>query len=426
MIEKNQALQLFHDLVDDLGDPNFVWQLVALAASTGVAWLLARWWLRNHSTSAGRLRDASARLAFPLSGLVLVGATKLVLEHFIHINLFRLAIPLFASLVLVRGVVYVLRQAFPRAAWLATWERIIATLIWGGLALHILGLLPFVIEALERVSIPFGGLSGLNLWILLRATVTVFLTVVVALWVSGLIEARLMRLQGVDSNLRIVGVRVTKALLTVAAFVTGLSLVGIDMTAFSVFTGALGVDLGLGMQRIASNYVSGFVILLDHSIHLGDMIQVGADSGQVTKITTRYTVLKHPTGSEFIIPNESLITTVVQNQSYSDTRLRLGTTVGVAYDTDLELAMRLMREAALAQPRVLTDSAPRVFLTAFADSSINLELGFWIADPEEGKLNIVSDINLAIWQSFKEHGIQIPFPQREVRVLNDKSAENPE
>ncbi|MGA9394728.1 MAG: mechanosensitive ion channel protein MscS, partial [Azonexus sp.] len=137
-------------------------------------------------------------------------------------------------------------------------------------------------------------------------------------------------------------------------------------------------------------------------------------------------VLKHPTGSEFIIPNESLITTVVQNQSYSDTRLRLGTTVGVAYDTDLELAMRLMREAALAQPRVLTDSAPRVFLTAFADSSINLELGFWIADPEEGKLNIVSDINLAIWQSFKEHGIQIPFPQREVRVLNDKSAENPE
>ena len=206
----------------------------------------------------------------------------------------------------------------------------------------------------------------------------------------------------------------------------GLSLVGIDMTAFSVFTGALGVGLGLGMQRIASNYVSGFVILLDQSIHLGDMIQVGNDSGQVTKITTRYTVLKHPTGSEFIIPNESLITTVVQNQSYSDTRLRLGTTVGVAYDTDLELAMRLMREAALAQPRVLTDNEPSVFLTAFADSSINLELGFWIADPEEGRANIVSDVNLAIWRSFKEHGIQIPFPQREVRVLNDRTAENPE
>ena len=350
----------------------------------------------------------------------------LVLEHFIHINLFRLAIPLLASLVLVRGVVYVLRQAFPRAAWLATWERIIATVVWSALALHILGLLPYVIEALERVAIPFGGLKDFNLYVLLRASVTVFLTVVIALWVSGLIESRLMRLQGVDSNLRIVGVRVTKALLTVAALVTGLSLVGIDMTAFSVFTGALGVGLGLGMQRIASNYVSGFVILLDHSIHLGDMIQVGNDSGQVSKITTRYTVLKHPSGSEFIIPNESLITTVVQNQSYSDTRLRLGTTVGVAYDTDLELAMRLMREAALAQPRVLTDNEPSVFLTAFADSSINLELGFWIADPEEGRANIVSDVNLAIWRSFKEHGIQIPFPQREVRVLNDRTAENPE
>ena len=426
MNAQKQALQLFHDLLDDLGDPNFVWQLVALAASIGVAWLVARWWLRNHGGSVGRLRDASARLAFPLAGLLLVGATKLVLEHFIHINLFRLAIPLLASLVLVRGVVYVLRQAFPRAAWLATWERIIATVVWSALALHILGLLPYVTEALERVAIPFGGLKDFNLYVLLRASVTVFLTVVIALWVSGLIESRLMRLQGVDSNLRIVGVRVTKALLTVAALVTGLSLVGIDMTAFSVFTGALGVGLGLGMQRIASNYVSGFVILLDHSIHLGDMIQVGNDSGQVSKITTRYTVLKHPSGSEFIIPNESLITTVVQNQSYSDTRLRLGTTVGVAYDTDLELAMRLMREAALAQPRVLTDNEPSVFLTAFADSSINLELGFWIADPEEGRANIVSDVNLAIWRSFKEYGIQIPFPQREVRVLNDRTAENPE
>jgi small-conductance mechanosensitive channel len=425
MTQKNPALQLFRDLVDDLGDPNFVWQLVALAVCVGVAWLFARWWVgRHHQEGAGRLRDAGARLVFPLTAIVLVGIAKLVLQNFIHVNLFRLAMPLLGSMALVRGVVFVLRQAFPKATWLATWERIIATFIWGWLALYITDLAPHVIDALERVVFPLGA-QRLNLWLILQGIVTVFLTVVAALWIAGLIEARLMRMEGVDSSLRIVGVRVAKALLTVAALVTGLSLVGIDMTAFSVFTGALGVGLGLGMQRIASNYVSGFIILLDRSIHLGDVVQVGADSGQVSKITTRYTVLKNPGGVEFIVPNEALISNVVQNQSYSDTRLRLATTIGVAYDTDLDLAMRLMREAAAAQPRVLADSPPRVFLTAFAESAINLELGFWIADPEEGRGNIVSDINLAIWQAFKENGIRIPFPQREVRVVDEKTAEQP-
>jgi small-conductance mechanosensitive channel len=323
---------------------------------------------------------------------------------------------------LVRAVVFVLRQAFPKATWLTTWERIIASLVWGWLALYITDLTPHVVEALEGVVFPLGA-QRINLWMILQGIITVFLTVVVALWVAGVIEARLMRMEGVDTNLRIVGVRVAKTLLTVAALVTGLSMAGIDMTAFSVFTGALGVGLGLGMQRIASNYVSGFIILLDRSIHIGDVVQVGADSGQVTKITTRYTVLKHAAGTEFIVPNEALISNVVQNQSYSDTRMRLTTTVGVAYDTDLELAMRLMCEAAAAQRRVLRESPPSVFLTAFAESAINLELGFWIIDPEAGRGNIISDINLAIWNAFRENGIQIPFPQREVRLLNEKAAD---
>jgi small-conductance mechanosensitive channel len=421
--QHNEVLQLLRELVADFRDPNFVWQLVALAACVGAGWLISRWWLaRHHKADGGRLHDAGARLVFPVSALVLVGVTKLVLQNFIHINLFRLAIPLLASMALVRAVVFVLRQAFPRATWLTAWERIIASFVWGWLALYITDLAPHVIEALEGVVFPLGA-QRITLWMILQGIITVFLTVVVALWIAGVIEARLMRVESVDTNLRIVGVRVAKSLLTVAALVTGLTMAGIDMTAFSVFTGALGVGLGLGMQRIASNYVSGFIILLDHSIHIGDIVQVGADSGQVTKITTRYTVLKHPAGTEFIVPNEALISNVVQNQSYSDTRMRLSTTVGVAYDTDLELAMRLMSEAATAQPRVLSESPPRVFLSAFADSAINLELGFWIADPEEGKGNIISDINLAIWQAFKAHGIQIPFPQREVRMLEKKTAE---
>ena len=415
-VTRDPALKLFNDLVADMREGHFFLQVVIVLACVGVAWLVAVWWRRRHVEGAGRIADAGARLAFPLGGMLLTGIALIALKPFIHVNLLKVALPLFGSMALVRAVVFVLRQAFPKATWLAAWERIIAFVIWGSLALYITNLAPHVIEALEGVTFPLGA-QRLNLWLILQGMVTVFLTVVVALWVAGIVEARLMRMDSVDSSLRIVSVRVAKALLTVAALVTGLTIVGIDMTAFSVFTGALGVGLGLGMQRIASNYVSGFIILLDRSIRIGDVVQVGADAGQVSKITTRYTVLKHAAGTEFIVPNEALIANVVQNQSYSDTRLRLATTVGVAYDTDLELAMRLMRDAAAAQPRVLSDAPPAVFLTAFTDSAISLELGFWIADPEAGRGNVVSDVNLAIWRAFNENGIRIPFPQREVRLL---------
>ena len=409
--QHNEALQLFRDLVDDLRDPNFVWQVVTLAACVGAAWLFARWWIgRHHQEGAGRLKDAGARLAFPLTAVALVGIARLVLQQFIHVNLFRLALPLLGSMALVRAVVFVLRQAFPKATWLTAWERIIATFIWGWLALYITDLAPDVIAVLEDVVFPLGA-QRLNLWMVLQGIVTVFFTVVAALWVSGLVEARLMRMDGVDSSLRIVGVRVSKTLLTVAALVTGLTLVGIDMTAFSVFTGALGVGLGLGMQRIASNYVSGFIILLDRSIHIGDVVQVSGTGGQVSKITTRYTVLKNTGGVEFIVPNEALISNVVQNQSYSDTRVRVATTVGVTSDTDLDLAMRLMAEAASGHRRILADPAPKVLLTTFGDGSVQLELGFWIADPEAGKGGVTSDVNIAIWRAFRDHGIEISFPQ---------------
>jgi small-conductance mechanosensitive channel len=422
MSQKNPALQLFNDLWADFSDPDFIWQVVALVACLGLAFLIAGWWQKRHAEGAGRLSDAGSRLAFPLLGMILIGAARLALKPFFHVNLLKLALPLLGSMALVRGVVFVLRQAFPRATWLTTWERIIATLVWGWLALYITDLAPYFIDSLEQVEFAIGK-QRVDLWQISHGLITVFLTVVLALWIAGLIESRLMRVDTLDSSLRIVGIRVAKALLTVVAIVASLALVGIDMTALSVFTGALGVGLGFGLQKIASNYVSGFIILLDRSIRIGNIIQVGAEAGQVTQITTRYTVLKHPGGTEYIVPNETLIGTTVQNQTYSDSSLRLATTVGVAYDCDLDLAMRLMAEAAAAQSRVQAEPAPRAFLTQFADSAINLEVGFWIADPEEGKGNVVSDINLAIWRSFREHGVESPFPQRDVRIVHEKSAD---
>ncbi|MBL0352628.1 MAG: mechanosensitive ion channel domain-containing protein [Candidatus Dechloromonas phosphoritropha] len=424
MTDRYPALTLLRNLLEDVRDPNFIWQLLALAACLGVAWLIERWWRGRHAEGAGRLRDAGSRLVFPLSAMLLVGVTELALANFTNVNLLKLAMPLLSSLALVRSVVFVLRQAFPAATWLTTWERIIATAVWGWVALYLTDLAPYVIDALEQVDFALGR-QRVNLWMIVHGLFTALLTVVAALWIAGIIETRLMMVDTLDSSLRIVGVRVAKALLTVAAIVTSLSLVGIDMTAFSVFTGALGVGLGLGMQKIASNYVSGFIILLDRSIRLGNVVQVGTDVGQVTRITTRYTVLKNTTGTECIVPNDLLISSVVQNQTYSDTRLRLATTIGVAYDTDLDLAMRLMTEAASGQRRVLADPAPKVLLTLFGDSSILLELGFWIADPEAGKGGVTSEVNLAVWRAFSDNGIQVPFPQCEVRMLNKITAEQP-
>jgi len=213
--------------------------------------------------------------------------------------------------------------------------------------------------------------------------------------------------------------RLAKALLSIIALLLSLSLVGIDVTTLSVFSGALAVGLGFGLQKIASNYVSGFIILLDRSIRLGNLVSVDdKTTGTVTQITTRYTVLRTLTGTEVIIPNEYLVSNIIRNLSFTDTRVRVVLHVQVGYDSDLEQAMHLMVEAARQQPRVLADPAPGVMLTEFAENGINLELGIWVSDPETGTGNVRSDIGLAILKSFRENAIEIPYPQREVRLLN--------
>ncbi len=241
--------------------------------------------------------------------------------------------------------------------------------------------------------------------------------ILMALWASSVIERRLGRAGELDGNLRVVFVRLSKALLLVIAVLIALPLVGIDLTTLSVFGGAVGVGLGFGLQKIASNYVSGFIILLDRSIRIGNMITVGQDRGQVTKITTRYTVLRGLTGVEAIVPNEVLVGTVVQNESYTDPKVRLAVPVQVAYGSDVERAMAIMEAAARRQARVLADPPPGALCLAFGDSGIELEVGFWIDDPEQGSGLVRSNINLEILREFRTAGIEIPYPQREIRLI---------
>jgi small-conductance mechanosensitive channel len=358
------------------------------------------------------------RMAFPLLALILVLLTRSLAQQWIHVSLFSLAWPLLASLAVIRLVFYVLRVSFADAAWLAQFERVFALLVWAIVALHITGLLPDAIDALDSVAFT-AGKQKLTLWHVLQGTAAVLTTVLVALWLSSAIEARLNAAAGLDNNLRAVFARLTRALLILLAVLIGLPMVGIDLTTLSVFGGALGVGLGFGLQKIASNYVSGFILLLDNSIRIGNIITVGSDRGEVTRITTRYTVLKNLSGVEALVPNELLIGSVVLNESYSDPRVRVGLPIQVSYDSDLDRAMAIMLAAARAQPRVVAEPAPLVLVQTFAESGINLELSFWVADPESGVGILRSDINLAIWRDFKQAAIAIPYPQREVRILSE-------
>ncbi len=416
---------LIHELWRDIQKPDFLWQAAALCVSLAIAWWLARR-LRQQRVNAapiGRsgLRDfgyaSVKRLAFPLIALLGVVIFRSFLKLSGNVSLLDLAIPLLVAMALVRATIYLLRRAFSPSGWLATSERFVAVTVWLGLAIYIVGLAGPLIGLLEQVNFSVGK-QKLDLWIVVHGALTVLVTVLVALWGAGLIEARLSAAEQMDSNLRVVLARVTKALLAIVALLLSLSLVGIDVTALSVFGGALAVGLGFGLQKIASNYVSGFIILLDRSIRIGNLISVdGATSGIVSQITTRYTVVRTLSGTELIVPNEYLVANIVQNQSYTDSRVRLVVPLQVAYGTDLELAMGLMEGAARAHARVLADPAPGVLLRAFADSGINLELGFWIADPEMGTGNVCSDISLAIWKSFQAAAVEIPYPRRDLRII---------
>lgn len=423
-MEENQIAELLIDLWRDVQQPAIFWQVGVLAICLGIAWLITRQVktvLRRRraadpALASGAREEGLRRVVFPLSALVLVMLARMVLANWHHMNLLKLAVPLLLAMAVIRLTVHALKRSFPQAGWLASFERVFAFGAWGVVALHLSGVLPTVIDGLEQVSFSIGK-AKVNLWMLLQGALTVFVTVLVALWVAGVIESRLMRTEGLDGNLKLVFTRLSRGLLVVLAVAIGLPLVGIDLTALSVFGGALGVGLGFGMQKIAANYVSGFILLLDRSIRIGNLISVGNERGIVSQITTRYTVLKGMTGIESIVPNETLVGSIVQNETFTDPKVRVAVPIQVGYATDLEKAMAIMIEAAQAQPRVMEDPAPGAFLESFADSGINLQLGFWIRDPAEGTLGIRSAINMQIWRRFKEEGIEIPFPQREVRVL---------
>lgn len=417
---------LLLDLIEHSSDTALLTQAGVLALAVLLGWWLARL-LRP------RMAGMEGAWAAGAAGLQKAGASLLILVFLWvlrellglwqeELHLLNLAIPLLTALVAVRLVIHALRFALKPSDTLKAWERTISWVVWIGVAMHITGVLPRIHQAMDAVSFT-SGTHRFSLLTVFEALTVIVLAVILALWVSQFIESRLMRMPHMDLSLRMAFTKAARTFLLVLAVLIALPAVGIDLTVLSVFGGALGVGLGFGLQKIASNYVSGFIILLDRSIRIGDMVTVDNRYGQVTQINTRYTLLRAQDGTETIIPNETLITQTVTNHSLSKPDIRVVLPIQVAYSTDLDQARDLMLAAAGAHPRVIAggDTPPKVLLREFADNGINLDLAVWIHDPEEGQLNLRSDLYWSIWDAFKKAGIEIPFPQRVVHVVKEKT-----
>ena len=372
--------------------------------------------MREERSSVMFGRSLIDGVMFPLLLLTLGYIARSLLLVYMPLAVFKVAIPVLVSLVVIRVGVKVLQVAFASAPWVRVLERTISWVAWLAMVLWVSGLLPLVLHELDQITWTLGS-SPMSLRTMIEGALTAGAVLIVALWVSSVIESRLLKSAvGDQLSLRKALSNATRALLMFVGLMLALSAVGIDLTALSVLGGAVGVGIGFGLQKLAANYVSGFVILAERSMRIGDNVRVDNFEGRITDITARYTLIRSPAGSESIVPNEILITSRVENLSLADPRVWLSTVVSVAYDSDVDLVRRLLVEAALAQERVLKEPAPHAALSAFGADGLEFTLGYWIADPENGQLGLRSDINLAILRALREHGIEIPYPQRVVHM----------
>jgi len=416
-------------LLSNLRAPGLLEQVGLLVLSICLGWLLARALRRLFTVNAVQPPamqiglGSFVKVLTPVLTLLLLILVKLLMQK-LHqpVNLLRLAIPLVASLALMRFVFYVLRRIFARntgvGTFLLLFEKTFGVLVWIGLLLYISGMWPDLVDYLDSTVLPIGRYK-VSLLAIMQALVSVLVTLVIALWAGATIEERLMRMNTMHSSIRTVVARMARAFLILVAVLLSLSLVGIDLTVLSVFGGALGVAIGLGLQKIASSYVSGFVILLERSLAIGDMVAVGTFYGKVTQINSRYTVLQGLDGIDTVVPNEIFMINSVQNYSLTNRVLRLSTQVTIIYQDDIESILLLLEQATRAVNRVTHEILPQALLLKIGPDGLELEVGFWITDPENGRLNVLSDVNRAIWRVLQDKQIKIAQVKRDIKVLHE-------
>ena len=404
---------------DSLVRPDTLLALAAFVGCVALAWCavwLVRRAFRDYALSVLLGRKLIDGVLFPglLWGLTFGARALLTQEH--PIALFDILLPVCTSLALIRLGVKVLQVAFGAAPFVRMLERTISWLAWMAVVLWVTGILPLLLDELDQIHWKVGT-SLLSVRTLIEGALTAGAVLIVTLWVSSAIESRLLKsATGSDLSLRKVISNTVRVLLMFVGLLLALSSVGIDLTALSVLGGAVGVGIGFGLQKLAANYVSGFVILAERSMRIGDMVRVDNFEGRITDIKARYTMIRALSGRESIVPNEMLITSRVENLSLADPKVSQSTQMAVAYDSPVDEVVQMLEAACRAQPRVLVEPAPTACLASFGADGLEFTVTYWISDPENGQLKLKSDINRAILQSLQARGIEIPYPQRVVHT----------
>jgi small-conductance mechanosensitive channel len=427
-------------LILRLTTPQFLAEALALVIALVVALTVARASRRAATPGAargrwsGRLLEVFGVLAPLLAALaVLLAAHSALAAAAFGTAAVDSAAQVAMALVAVRLVVYMLGRLLGPGSWVRSRELTITLVLSAIVAVALLGWLDLIEAALNRVSL-VPGRSQFSLWALLKGLVVVTAFVLVASLMARALERHLMRLEQLAVSTRVGVSKFTHFLLVGLGILLGINAAGVDVTTLNVLTGAIGLGLGFGLQSVASNFVSGFVLLMDKSIKPGDVISFTAQAGDnigttnfgwVQELRGRYVVVRDRDGVDTLVPNQNLITNPFINWSYSDQRVRIKLPVNVSYDDDPEVALQLLLEAAEGHPRILRDPPPVSRLISFEDNGMRLEVRFWIADPVNGVNNVRSDVNRAIWRIFRTHGVHIPVPQREMRILDARARRTP-
>jgi small-conductance mechanosensitive channel len=419
------------DFFAQLASPQVLTEIIAIALAAALAVVggrYARGWIQRSRRVGQSWLGASleaAVIAAPMFiGIVVLFALHLLLTRLgARADLLYTALQLTLALALARLGTYGMRLMLGRETWFDAWEGRIALAIWLVIALELVGWLEKIQATLEHVHL-IPGHNVFTLWELVKGIVVVTVFVFVTTLVARTVERRVMRLGSIALSTRIGISKFTYFVLLGIGVLLGINAAGVDVTTLNVLTGGIGIGLGFGLQTIAGNFVSGFVLLIDKSIKPGDVISFTGHTGTSTEnfgwvqeLRGRYVVVRDRDGVETLVPNQNLITNSVINWSYSDQHVRLRLPVMISYDDDPELALGALLEAVGDHPRILREPAPVSRLMAFEDYGMRLEVRFWIADPMNGVNNVRSDVNRAIWRVFRRHDIRIPVAQRELRML---------
>ena len=408
-------------------------QLLALLAAgllaAGLAFYIRKW-IRPmaHQSNQGRwprrLWIAGMVLVpFVLSVLIVVALRMLFAAFAMRANLIDRALDLTTVLVLVRFAMHALSVSLGPNSWIRTWELRLTFFIWTLISFQMLGWFDAIERTLDGIDL-MPGTKSFSLWALLKSIVVIAGFLIVTSLIARTIERRVMKVEGLAISTRIGISKFSTFTLVGLGILLGINASGVDLTVLTVLGGAIGLGLGFGLQAITSNFVSGFVLLMDKSIKPGDVISFTGTTGTSTEnfglvqeLRGRYIVVRDRDGVETLVPNQNLITNSVINWSYSDQRVRIRLPVMISYQDDPEVALQVLLDAASNHPRILKDPGPVSRLMSFENYGMRVECRFWIRDPMNGVNNVRSDVNREIWRLFKKHGITIPVQQHEVRMI---------